>query len=394
MKVAMIDLLAQTPFYDRYLAESMTSLVDQLTLYTTRFHLEPDYFASARFAWTPGFTDRLGLAFSKIHLLRRPIRLVEYYLNWCALLRRFQAQPPDIVHIQWLPLLGKSPVLSEMRFVRHLQLHKIPIIYTVHNYLPHDATSAMSTAYYQLYYNVDHLIVHTQTDLQRLLKNGIPAKRIHLVPHGPLFAGGQIIPVAQARESLGMDQSEFILLMLGVIRPYKGIEETIKALAQVVDAYPAIRLWIVGNALDRKYVSALQQLAAKLNLQRHLEWRVGYVHSSQVGVFHAAADVVLFPYRDISQSGAFLTAAGLGKCTLSTRVGGISEIIRDGENGIQIPTAEPWAIAEGLRRCLDLTPEQRAAMGLSLRHDVNQDCGWDRIARQTVVVYEKAMNKC
>lgn len=391
MNVAMIDLLAQTPFYDRCLAESVAPLVDQFTLYTTRFHYEPDYFASARFNWTPGLTDRLGLACSRLPWLRRPVRLLEYYLNWRALLRRFQFEPPDVVHIQWLPLLGASPVLGEMRFVRHLQAQGLPVVYTVHNYLAHDAAPSKAAAFQHLYRSVNHLIVHTESDRRRLLESGISEKQVVVIPHGPVFADQFGIPPLQARELLRIGNDQFVLLMLGVIRPYKGIEETIRALGYLADEHPALRLWIVGNAIDSRYVRYLQRLATGLGVQQRLEWRVGYVHSSQVGLLHAAADVVLFPYRDISQSGAFLTAAGLGKCTLSTPVGGLGEIVRDGENGIQIDAAEPSAIANGLRRCLVMTAEQRNALGLALRRDVNQSCGWAQIAQKTVALYRQVV---
>lgn len=389
MKVAMIDLLAQTPFYDRHLAEAVAPLVSRFILYTTRFYHEPDYFKSVLFMWTPGLTDRLGLMFASVRPLRKIARSVEYHLNWRFILRQFCSCPPNIVHIQWLPFLGTHALLNEMRFVKYLCSLHIPVVYTMHNYLPHDATPFAAKIYHQFYHSVDHIIVHTHTDRQRLLAAGLSEKQITVIPQGPVFSDQFGMPYSEARTSLTIGEGDLVLLMLGVIRPYKGIEEMIRSLAQMVGEHPEIRLWIVGNVLDKNYVRYLQQLADDLRVQQYLRWRVGYVPSSWVGQLHAAADVMLFPYRDISQSGAFLTAAGLGKCTLSTRVGGLAEIVRDGENGIQIAAADPDAIAGGLRRCLALTPEQRIAMGLALRHDVNQSCSWEHIANETVAVYER-----
>ena len=394
MKVAMIDLLSQTPFYDRCLGEVVAPLVDQFTLYAPRFHHEPDYFKSANFTRAPALLDQLGLTFSRARLLRRPMRFIEYYLNWWALLRHFHSCSPDLVHIQWLPLLRAPAMFSEMRLVRYLRSRKIPIVYTMHNYLPHKNTPSVAVAYHKLYRSVDHLIVHTQTDRQRLLESGICEDKITVVPQGPVFSDQFGSSSTQAREALGIHEDEFVLLMLGVLRPYKGIEEAIRSLPYLVDRHPQIRLWLIGNVIDKKYIQHLHDLTVELELQQYLHWRIGYVPSNEMGRLHAAADVVLFPYRNISQSGAFLTAAALGKCTLSTPVGGIGEIVRDGENGVQIATAEPEAIAKGLRRCLNLTSEQRIAMGSALRHDVTQTCGWKRIAKQTVAVYENVRDRC
>ena len=91
MNVAMIDLLAQTPFYDRQLVEAVAPLVERFTLYATRFHREPDYFEPVRFARTAGLTDHLGLAFSRVRPLRQIARLLEYRLNWRALLHQFRS---------------------------------------------------------------------------------------------------------------------------------------------------------------------------------------------------------------------------------------------------------------------------------------------------------------
>jgi glycosyltransferase involved in cell wall biosynthesis len=392
MNIAMVDLLVQSPFYDRYLAQAVAPLVNNFTLYAPRFPHEPDCFSSAAFTRTPGLTDKIGLTFSRVRSLRKPMRLLEYYFNWHTLLRRFRANPPHVVHIQWLPLLGTALAFMEMRFVRCLRSSMIPVVYTVHNYRPHERAASDANTYHRLYLNVDRLIVHTQADRQKLSADGIAEKQIAVIPHGPLFSDKFGTPSSQARRSLGIDEKAIVLLMAGVIRPYKGIEELIRALPRVIDKHPETTVSIVGNAIDGKYAHFLQSLAADTNVQHHIQWSVGYVSSARIGLVHAAADAVLFPYRDISQSGAFLTAAGLGKCTITTRVGGLKELVRDGENGLQIDSAEPEAIADGLLRCLDLTSEQRAGLGATLRREVDQSCGWDLIARRTVALYRDIAN--
>ncbi|MGC9358503.1 MAG: glycosyltransferase, partial [Anaerolineae bacterium] len=87
----------------------------------------------------------------------------------------------------------------------------------------------------------------------------------------------------------------------------------------------------------------------------------------------------------------FLTAAGLGKCTLSTAVGGLKEIVRDGENGIQVAAAEPSLLAAGLRRCIALSPEDRVRMGEALRLDVEARYNWSSIAHRTLEVYRSVL---
>ncbi|MGC9358723.1 MAG: hypothetical protein ACP5GX_12680, partial [Anaerolineae bacterium] len=129
MKIAMVELLAQTPFYDRYLSEALVSLVDHLTLCTIRFHHEPDYFKGVSFRRSPGLTDRLSIALSDFGPLRQIGKLLEYKLNWRHLVRAFRSCPPDVVHIQRLPLWTRPFWLSEKRDVEKLLEIDVPIVY-------------------------------------------------------------------------------------------------------------------------------------------------------------------------------------------------------------------------------------------------------------------------
>ena len=390
MDVAMIDLLTQTPFYDRDLAESIAPLVDRFTAYMPRFHYEPDYFDGVAFDRTPGLVEWVSGLRIKNPFLRRTARLFEYALNWQYLLFKFRRQPPDLVHVQWLPLLSWTE--WEIHKVERLQQLGIKTIYTVHNYRPRRMSPQMWPRYQRVYKTFDHLIVHTHSDRTHLLHDpGIPAEKVSVIPHGPLFAGQANVDRVQARLALGLQPHEIAFLMLGRLRPYKGLEETLLALSQVVKIYPQCKLIIAGQTLDRSYQLKILSLATELNLQSHVQWHLRYIHSSEVGRFHAAADIVLFPYREISQSGAFLTAAALGSCTLSTRIGGLAEIVQDGRTGLQIDAVDPATLAAGLKRCIELTAEERRRMGQALQQYVQHHCHWDLVARKVLNTYHRAM---
>jgi glycosyltransferase involved in cell wall biosynthesis len=385
----MIDLLAQTPFYDSYLAQALVPLVDRFTLYSIRFHYELNYFDGVRFHRSPGMIDLVSGLQLKTPSLRRAGKLMEYFLNWSYLLCKFHRQPPDVIHVQWLPLLSRTG--WELRMAKRFQRLGLPMAYTVHNYLPHDLSPHRHERFRQAYTIADHLIVHTEVDRNRLVNDlGLSPEKISIIPHGPLFLEQAGTDREQARAALSLQSKDIVLLIFGVIRPYKGIEETVQALAKVIKLYPCCKLLIAGQSLDRDYLIRVKDLTSKLGIQSHVEWHTQYIHSSKIGVFYAAADIALCPYRDISQSGAFLTAAALGKFTLTTKVGGLAEIVRDGETGLQVDSSDPETLADGLRRCLELTPAERSRMGSALRDYVLQHCNWALAAQQTVDVYRQA----
>jgi glycosyltransferase involved in cell wall biosynthesis len=391
MNVAVIDLLTQTPFYDRYLAEAIARRVDQFCLYASDFHREPGYFDDASFKRSTGGTDIISRYPIRARRVRQVVRVAEYTLNWLILLAKFRRQRPDVVHIQWLPMLNEKITVENLA-LSGLRRMGIPIVYTVHDYLPHDTGTRHHAVFSRLYASVDHLVVHTATDYRRLIENsGVPEEKVSLIAQGPVFYEQVDVTRAEARKTLGLDEKDIVFLMMGLIRPYKGIEGAIEALDRAAQERPetSLKLIVAGSIFDRQYFQQLQALAEKLGVAALVRWITDYIPSHQVGLYHAAVDVVLFPYHNISQSAAFLTAGGLGKCTVATPVGGLGELIIDGENGVQIESADPAAVTEGLRRCLDLTPEQREAMGRALRDRIQAECGWDTIGQQTVDLYRQ-----
>lgn len=384
MNIAIVDLLTQTPYYDLYLSREIAPLVDDLTLYAIDWHREPGYLESPSFNRSPGLVDLIGKLGIRKQRPRQLAKFGEYLMNWVHLLVKFRREPPDVVHIQWLPMLERSRV--QLWFVHHLQKLGIPVIYTVHNFAPHDVEAG--SVYKELYLSADHLIVHTFQDADRLHQEiGVAKHRVTVIPQGAVFAEQIGIDQKHARSQLGIDKDATVFLMMGVIRPYKGLDIALRALEDVVTLHADCRLFIVGNPLDSSYLAQLQNLSSTLKLEGFIDWHIGYVPSKHVGLFHAAADVAMFPYRAISQSAAFLTAAALGKCVLASNVGGIGEVVRDGKTGLLIDSAESAELAAGMCRAVALGAAGREALGNALREQVLHDFSWDHTAAQTVQVY-------
>jgi len=180
--------------------------------------------------------------------------------------------------------------------------------------------------------------------------------------------------------------------VLGVIRPYKGIEEALRAMARLAPHEPQARLVVAGQG-DAGYVSTLLKLATSLGIASRVVWELGYVPSHQVPLYYAASDIAFFPYRSISQSGAMLTAAGLGSCILASSVGGLAEVVKDGETGLLWASHDPADLAESMRRAMRLDRAARDQLGARVRRLVLQEHAWDKIAAQTLRAYEWAKQR-
>ncbi len=109
--------------------------------------------------------------------------------------------------------------------------------------------------------------------------------------------------------------------------------------------------------------------------------RFGYVPFSEVAGYFAAADVLVLPYRHVSQSGVLFLALAHGLPVVATRVGALPEVLRDGESGLLVPPESPRALAEALVRLFgDGDLRRRLAAGgraVAARH------AWPSIAERT-----------
>jgi glycosyltransferase involved in cell wall biosynthesis len=106
-----------------------------------------------------------------------------------------------------------------------------------------------------------------------------------------------------------------------------------------------------------------RKLAQELGLSQ-VRFDFRFIPVSEIATYFAAADVVLAPYRTEAQSGVALTAFHFGRPVIASTVGGLPEIVRDGENGLLVPPDDANALAAAIDRFFQsdrATMERRAA---------------------------------
>lgn len=177
----------------------------------------------------------------------------------------------------------------------------------------------------------------------------------------PAPDGGQDRVAARLalRERLGMPEGPLALL-LGTLSERKGAD----IFAAGVDSAPGWRGVMVGDG----------PLGASLASSRPSIRQVHAVPSAQVPDWLRAADVVVVPSRREPLGLAAVEALACGTPVIVANVGGLREVVRDGENGLLIPSDDPGALADALGRLLD--PSLRARLGAAGPASVdNHDIG-------------------
>ncbi len=185
-------------------------------------------------------------------------------------------------------------------------------------------------------------------------------KPVRTVAH-PLYDNfGSIISMPEARRGLKLDQSERIVLFFGFIREYKGLDLLLEAMAMLKDRLPKEnkkmpKLLIAGEFYEnrKKYDAIIENLRLRDTVILHTD----FIPDSQVRNYFCAADVVVQPYRNATQSGVTPLAYHFEVPMIVTNVGGLPALVPHEKVGL---VCEPTAasIADTLHRYFIMGREQ------------------------------------
>lgn len=387
VQVFMLDLFSIVPYYTGRLCASLQMLdTVQITLASVTYQHDPEYFRRQGVHNHPGLLDVTYRLRRAPAVLRQILKAAEYLVNMAALLLRFAVSRPDVLHIQFLPLIAYGLPLEHwwLRIARALG---IQMVYTVHNLLPQDSGQRCAPAYRRIYHLADRLICHDSEAASRLAEQfGVAAERISIIPHGPLLEETSGSP-EKARKRLGM-ADECLVLWQGILRPYKGVSFLIKAWQQVCDSNRTARLAVVGPG-DRRLVQTLENEVRDLGLQDRVRLELHFVSAGELADFYEAADILVYPYREITTSGALMTGIARGKAVIATELPAFEQMLRHDDNALLVPYGNVAQLTAALVRLID-NPSLRRQMGERLRHRHLPQ--WSDIARSTYECYETALS--
>lgn len=303
-----------------------------------------------------------------------------------------QAQKAEVVHQQWASDVDTEPVLWEaMR--RRFQTY-IPLVYTAHNVWPHEASPRTEEQYKALYTHPDRIVVHGKT-LQRqiITEAAVPERKVSVIPLGNyhhLAAAAPAVPAAEARTCLGLPANAKVILFLGYIRFYKGLDVLLLAFERLLCRTGGpYRLLVVGSLSDADWDHSLYGgLCRSLKIADAVQVQQTYVPTEDFGLYFAAADAVCCPYRDGSQSAALQLAYSYRKPVVATTVGSLPESVVEGQTGLLVRPEEPDELADALETILS-DPERCRQMGEYAYQWAAEELSWDKIAQRTLRLYHE-----
>jgi len=381
MKVALIDPSLFTGPYDLGLREGLRQAGDDARLFTKRLTREdpigPDADVIQHF---------YRILPEALLALPRPIvrgmKGVSYIADLRRLIVALERWRPDIIHFQWVPL----PVMDALFLPKLRQL--APLILTVHDsnpYMGSPGTRIMRIGAFDILKRFDRLIVHTDEARARVAAQGVPDEKIAKIPHGILHAESAGAAVRAAERADGAID----ILMFGKLRPYKGLDVLIRAIAQLTPAQRTkCRVHVVGKPyMD---VRPLAALMAELGVESSFTLDLRFIADEEIGPIFNRADVAVFPYREIDASGVLMAAIASGCAIVASRVGSFAEMLEDEREALLVPPGDEAALARALGRIID-DPVLRRRLAEGARAVERAVPSWPEIGRTTHALYEAAI---
>jgi len=291
----------------------------------------------------------------------------------------------DLLHVQWwsLPLF---PI--HLTICLFFKLKRKPIVFTVHNVLPHDKSLLYTKLSRLLFLFGDHFIVHTAIGQQQMINHyNISPDQVSVIPHGSLdFQVNNRADRHKLRQEMCLINEEKVILLFGAIRPYKGIDVAIRALPEIIAQVPKARLLIAGKLWEDW--DPYEQLIQQLNLKDHVILHLGYIPSNQVHKFFEVADLTIFPYRHFdSQSGVGATAVSFHKPMIVSNVGGLPELVKNDQFIAEPDNSKD--LAKKIILCLN-NPRLLKQMAQQTK-SISQQLSWSDIAEKSSIIYKKVL---
>ena len=233
-------------------------------------------------------------------------------------------------------------------------------------------------------HGIDNYVAISYAVRDTLTAAGVPGDRIAVVPSGvdcDRFAGAA---PAGLRASCGLPASARLVGTVGHLEHGKGQQDLIGAAALLARELPDLFFVLVGEGAGR---AAFEQQAASLGIGGRVIF-TGF--RSDVPAVLADLDLFVMPSHAEGLCTAAVEAMAAGLPVIGTAVGGLVEVVADGQTGLLVPPANPEALADAIRRVMT-DESSRRRMAAAARARAFDHFGVKNMVELTIRVYENAL---
>src|SRR5580698_7729559 len=270
-------------------------------------------------------------------------------LNWLRVGNELKKKKPDIIVVRyWLPLMGPAlgTILRRVRKNRHTR-----IVAITDNVIPHEKRPG-DRPFTRYFLNACDAFITMSEKVLSDLRQFQPTRPARQVVH-PLYDNfGDPIPREKARaflreKGMAITDRDKVLLFFGFIRKYKGLDIALQAMADQRVRDLGIKLLVAGEFYED--AAPYHELIARMNIGSSLLLRTDFIPDSEVRQYLCAADAVIQPYRNATQSGVTPLAYHFEKPMIVSNIGGLAALVPHEQVGL-VAAPDPTSMAEAILR--------------------------------------------
>jgi glycosyltransferase involved in cell wall biosynthesis len=274
--------------------------------------------------------------------------------NWFSTGEELRRLRPDIIVVRyWLPVMGPAlgTILRRVRKNKHTR-----IVAITDNVLPHERRFG-DTAFTKYFLKSCDAYITMSEKVMQDLRRFEKSKPARQVLH-PLYDNfGDPISRSEARRQLQrltglqIGEEDKILLFFGFIREYKGLDILLDAMADERIRASGIKLLVAGEFYEdeKPYLAQIE----RTGIRDALLLRTDFIPDSEVRYYLCAADAVVQPYRNATQSGVTPLAYYFEKPMIVSDAGGLPDLVPHKEAGL-VTAPEPGPLADAILQFFEL----------------------------------------
>lgn len=283
--------------------------------------------------------------------------------NWLKVGWRLKKLRPDLVIFRyWMPFM--APSLGTIARICASNKHS-RVVAIADNIIPHEKQFFDTTFTKYFVKSMHGFVTMSKAVLQDLQKIN-QDKPALFNPHPMYESFGAAISQQEAIIALKLDPQYHYLLFFGFIRPYKGLDVLLKAIAHPSVKQRNIKLLVAGEFYDKP--DSYLQLINELSLQDKVLLHTDFIPDKHVHLYFCASDIVVQPYKTATQSGVTQIAYFYHKPMIVTNVGGLAELVPNDEVGYVVDVNEE-ALAVAICKYFDEEKEATFVKNISVQRE-------------------------
>lgn len=380
MLTYIVDLTGKIPKYDYALYNALIHLPFNRFIFIAPLS---EYFSKDSLNYK-SLCSPFSKHFKPKSRLRQMLKGIESIFNYIILCVLILKNNVDILHLQWLPFVEKGRKLDilVLKVLKHFKPN-LSVVLTIHNILPHNIPSNKKHEYIHNFQAVDILVdryivhtYHSKTEATSIL--GIRESKIHVVHHG-IFEN-QLPPKQYLNNTIN-------LLMFGTQSRYKGTDIFIDAISKLPNEIKTRITAIIAGPTDTAFYNSYHEHATN----NSISWNPNRISEELLFSLIAQSDIVLLPYRSISQSGVLLEAIGCEKLIIMSDLPSFIETMGGKREDMFFETNNADSLSQLIIKYVNGTA--RFEENLNIIRDLKRKYSWHNSADKTIEIYNQLINK-